>query len=119
MGSNQSSLGLFRTEDTYIGGQGYSLRLEGLEPGVNDRAMERRVVVHGADYADPSVVGELGRLGRSHGCLALPRHGAPEQRIEHADSFDRDLGSYAFMRVSTPKIPPGRIMSTSIIRKKA
>jgi len=73
MGSNQSSLGLFRTQNTYYGGQGYSLRLEGLEPGVNDHAMERRVVVHGADYADASVVAAFGRLGRSHGCLALPR----------------------------------------------
>ncbi len=76
MGSHQSSLGLFRTEDTYVGGQGYSLRLEGLEPGVNDRAMERRIVMHGADYADPAVIPELGRLGRSHGCPALPRRAA-------------------------------------------
>ena len=76
VGSNQSSLGLFRTEDTYQGGSGYSLRLTGLEPGVNDRAMERKIVVHGADYVDPAVIPELGRLGRSHGCPALPRAAA-------------------------------------------
>ncbi len=72
-GSLQSSLGLFRTEDTYVGGEGYSLRLRGLEPGVNDRAMERRIVVHGADYVGPTVIAEHGRLGRSWGCLALSR----------------------------------------------
>jgi L,D-transpeptidase-like protein len=76
VGSNQSSLGLFRTEDTYQGGSGYSLRLTGLEPGVNDRAMERKIVVHGADYVDAAVIPELGRLGRSHGCPALPRSAA-------------------------------------------
>ncbi len=71
VGSHQSSLGLFRTGGTYFGGQGYSLRLNGLEPGINDRALERRIVVHGADYADASAIQELGRLGRSHGCPAL------------------------------------------------
>lgn len=73
VGSRQSSLGLFRTEDTYVGGHGVALRLEGLEPGINDRAMERRIVMHGADYVDPDVANELGRLGRSWGCPALPR----------------------------------------------
>ncbi len=70
-GSHQSSLGLFLTADTYVGGNGYSLNLDGLEPGINDRARERRIVMHGAAYVDP--VGSLrqGRLGRSHGCPAL------------------------------------------------
>jgi len=77
-GSWQSSLGLFRTENTYVGGQGYSLRLAGLEPGINDHALERRIVVHGADYADPAVIPLLGRLGRSHGCLALRPAVSPE-----------------------------------------
>jgi hypothetical protein len=72
-GSRQSSLGLFRTEDTYVGGHGVSLRLEGLEPGVNDRAMQRKIVMHGADYVDKDVVQSLGRLGRSWGCPALPQ----------------------------------------------
>jgi hypothetical protein len=72
-GSRQSSLGLFRTEDTYIGGSGYSLRLNGLEPGVNDLAMERNIVVHGADYVEPETIAQFGRLGRSWGCPALGR----------------------------------------------
>jgi hypothetical protein len=71
-GSRQSSLGVFRTGDVYRGEHGYSLRLDGLEPGVNDLAMERRIVLHGATYVSPRVVGMLGRLGRSWGCPAVP-----------------------------------------------
>jgi hypothetical protein len=70
-GSHQSSLGLFRTDDTYYGGNGYSLRMDGLEPGINDRARERLIVMHGADYVDPVQALRQGRLGRSHGCPAL------------------------------------------------
>jgi hypothetical protein len=71
-GSHQSSLGLYLTGSTYNGGNGYSLLLEGLEPGVNDHARRRSIVVHGAPYADPSVIASAGRLGRSWGCPALP-----------------------------------------------
>jgi hypothetical protein len=70
-GSHQTSLGLFRTADTYVGTNGYSLRLDGLEPGVNDRARERAIVVHGAPYVSDANIRALGRLGRSHGCPAL------------------------------------------------
>jgi L,D-transpeptidase catalytic domain len=73
-GSLQSSLGLYLTGSTYTGRNGYSLRLLGLEPGVNDRALERAIVVHGADYVEPTVAQRLGRLGRSWGCPAVPRH---------------------------------------------
>jgi hypothetical protein len=71
IGSNKSSLGLFRTSDTYQGRHGYSLNLDGLEPGVNDRAYDRRIVVHGANYVAPEFVSKHGRLGRSLGCPAL------------------------------------------------
>jgi hypothetical protein len=70
-GSHQTSLGLFRTADTYVGTNGYSLRLDGLEPGVNDRARERAIVMHGAPYVSTASLKALGRLGRSHGCPAL------------------------------------------------
>jgi hypothetical protein len=69
--SHQSSLGLFVTEETYTGKHGYSLRLQGLENGVNSRARERAIVVHAADYVSKASVGTLGRLGRSWGCPAL------------------------------------------------
>lgn len=70
--SHQSSLGFFRTENTYFGGNGYSLVLEGLEQGINDRAKERAVVIHGAPYCSTRVIASTGRLGRSYGCPALP-----------------------------------------------
>lgn len=70
-GSYQSSLGLFRTAETYVGGNGYSLRMDGLEPGVNDRARDRAIVMHGAWYVDPLAAKRQGRLGRSLGCPAL------------------------------------------------
>ena len=71
-GSYQSSLGFYLTENTYIGRNGYSLVLDGLEPGINDNAKARAVVMHGAAYADPSFAVAQGRLGRSLGCPALP-----------------------------------------------
>ncbi len=70
-GSHQSSLGLFETAETYVGGNGYSLRMDGLEPGVNDRARERAIVMHGARYVDPVLGRQQGRLGRSFGCPAV------------------------------------------------
>lgn len=70
--SFKSSLGFFRTGDTYYGKNGYSLILEGLEKGKNDKAKERAIVMHGAKYADPAVIRKQGRLGRSLGCPALP-----------------------------------------------
>ena len=69
--SNQSSLGLFRTAEAYIGKHGYSLRLDGLERGVNDRARERAIVIHGADYVNAATAKAQGRLGRSLGCPAV------------------------------------------------
>ena len=72
-GSYKSSLGFFLTENTYYGKHGYSLILHGLEKGINDQAKDRAIVIHGAAYANPSVIEENGRLGRSLGCPALPQ----------------------------------------------
>ncbi|MBB3102638.1 murein L,D-transpeptidase catalytic domain family protein [Azomonas macrocytogenes] len=70
-GSYQSSIGLFRTEETYEGQHGYSLRMDGLEPGVNDRARDRAIVIHAADYVNPLWITRQGRIGRSQGCPAV------------------------------------------------
>lgn len=70
-GSHESSLGLFRTADTYIGHNGYSLRMQGLEPGTNDAALARAIVMHGAPYVNEQMAQKQGRLGRSWGCPAL------------------------------------------------
>ena len=70
-GSHATSLGLFRTAETYQGGNGYSLRMDGLDPGFNDQARSRAIVMHGAWYANPDLIRTQGRLGRSQGCPAL------------------------------------------------
>ena len=69
--SLQSSLGLFRTLGTYAGHNGYSLRMQGLEPGINDHALERALVIHGAAYVNPAIARLQGRIGRSYGCPAV------------------------------------------------
>jgi hypothetical protein len=69
--SHRTSLGVFRTAETYQGAHGYSLRLDGLEKGVNDRMREREIVFHAASYATESFAQKNGRLGRSFGCPAL------------------------------------------------
>jgi len=74
VGSRQTSLGLFRTDEPYYGRHGLSLRLSGLETGVNDKARERAIVMHGAPYVSDATVSTYGRLGRSWGCPALPEH---------------------------------------------
>jgi hypothetical protein len=70
-GSLATSLGLFATAGTYVGSNGYSLRLKGLEPGVNDNAWERAIVMHGAPYVNTGIIRSIGRLGRSWGCPAV------------------------------------------------
>ena len=70
-GSHQSSLGTFVVGDAYRGAHGRSLRLHGLDRGLNDNALARAVVIHAADYAADAVVKAQGRLGRSWGCPAL------------------------------------------------
>src|SRR5262245_47994743 len=69
--SHQTSLGLFVTGDTYSGKNGYSLRLDGLDDGVNDRARDRAIVMHSAPYVSEAFVKANGRLGRSWGCPAI------------------------------------------------
>lgn len=113
-GSHQSSLGLFLTGEAYSGSNGYSLRLDGLEPDVNDRARERAIVMHGAPYVSTAVARAMGRLGRSWGCPALrtgvARHvidaikgGSlvfvyyPDDRWEHSSRF---LGSCGAVRTA-------------------
>ena len=76
--SRQTSLGLFRTAGTYEGGNGYSLVLQGMDPGVNDRAEQRHIVMHGAWYVSPEHARQQGRLGRSWGCPALSLADAPK-----------------------------------------
>lgn len=69
--THRTSIGLFVTADTYVGKNGYSLRLDGLDRGFNDQARDRAIVMHGAPYVSDAFVKANGRLGRSWGCPAV------------------------------------------------
>lgn len=78
MGSHQSSLGLFRTDEAYTGQFGYSLRLSGLEPGINDKARERAIVVHGFPDISRTFAAQRGTIARTWGCPAVAEELAPQ-----------------------------------------
>lgn len=70
--SLQSSLGFYKTDNSYYGDFGYSLRLDGMEVDFNDKARSRAIVLHGANFVGQSFVNRYGRCGRSYGCPAIP-----------------------------------------------
>ena len=72
LSSLKSSLGFFETTQTYFGKHGYSLKLAGLEKGINDEVSKRAIVVHGADYVSDWFIRMKGMIGRSWGCPAIP-----------------------------------------------
>ena len=71
--SYKSSLGFYVTDHTYYGSKGYSLRLTGLEKSINNNALARAIVLHGAPYVSQSFINARGYIGRSHGCPAVPQ----------------------------------------------
>ena len=73
IGSHKSSLGFFRTGNSYFGLRGYSLQLEGLEKGINDNARLRGIIIHGANYVDERLANGNGVIGRSWGCPAVSK----------------------------------------------
>lgn len=70
--SYKSSPGFYITGQTYYGSNGYSLKLTGIEDGINNNALRRAIVMHGADYVSESFIDAKGYIGRSHGCPAVP-----------------------------------------------
>jgi len=70
--SLKSSPGFYITHETYTGHNGYSLKLEGVEKGINDNAAERAIVMHGSNYVNQSFANAKGYIGRSWGCPAVP-----------------------------------------------
>jgi hypothetical protein len=83
-GSEATSEGAYLTGNAYTGKYGWSMRLSGLDH-TNYNAEARAIVVHSARYAEPSMIAQFGKLGRSEGCFALPG-------ISHAEAMTR-LGS--------------------------
>ncbi|MBB5395314.1 murein L,D-transpeptidase catalytic domain family protein [Mucilaginibacter sp. AK015] len=69
--SHQSSLGFYLASEVYFGKHGRSLKLDGLDAGINSAARTRGIVVHAADYVSQGTINQLGRLGRSFGCPAV------------------------------------------------
>jgi hypothetical protein len=72
--SLQSSLGFYITQQTYTGEHGLSLRINGVDPGYNDKALERSIVIHGAAYVDAARAKAGVFMGRSYGCPAVPQN---------------------------------------------
>ena len=72
LNSFQSSLGFYITGKSYKGEHGFSLRLEGVEKGINDNAFDRGIVIHSARYVNEKMAKKLGYIGRSLGCPAIP-----------------------------------------------
>ncbi len=70
--SYKSTVGFMLTDDTYKGSCGYSLRFNGMEPGINDRIRNRDIIVHGSRYVNEYKADEDGRVGNSLGCPAVP-----------------------------------------------
>jgi hypothetical protein len=93
VGSEATSQGAYLTGDDYHGKYGYSLRLYGLDPS-NSNALTRSIVVHTAWYAEPAMVAERGKLGRSEGCFTLPG-------VSHAEAMVR-LGSGRMIYAEKP-----------------
>ena len=70
--SYKSSLGFYVTQRTYMGHNGLSLKLNGVDSGFNDMALKRQIVLHGSAYVSDRYMQDFGTLGTSLGCPALP-----------------------------------------------
>ena len=71
-GSNATSRGAYCMANPYYGKYGRSQRLLGLDPE-NDAALDRAIVLHGANYVDESLIDAQGRIGRSFGCFSVKK----------------------------------------------
>lgn len=96
VGSNQSSLGLYRIAEPYVGKHGPSLRLDGLDPGYNINARKRAIVIHAADYVSKDAMrenrNEGWRLGRSAGCLSL----SDKDMVKFSKKIERPAYVFAY-----------------------
>lgn len=108
-GSLKSSVGVFKTCSTYQGGHGLSLKIDGLEKGVNDKALSRAIVIHAASYMTQDFVNSHGYCGRSWGCPAVePNKIKPLINLIKGGSvmftYGRQGRSYASSNTSRPQL---------------
>ena len=121
-GTLKSSLGLFVTAETYYGRHGYSLKLDGLEEGVNDNARERLIVLHGAEYVSRDRA-EDRLVGRSWGCPAV-RAGDLQRAHRLPSRTGRSCGSTTPTKSGWPSpsfsttIPPTWSRADSLTRDR-
>lgn len=101
-GSHESSPGLYTTQSVYDGKHGESLRINGLENGINSNALNRAVVIHPAAYVTPSFIKENGYAGRSWGCFAV--NPAKAERFIHLIKGGSVLFAYASPEVHDPLV---------------
>lgn len=109
--SRATSLGLFLTAGTYEGGNGYSLTLKGLDPGINDQAETRHIVMHGAWYVSEDHARQFGMIGRSWGCPALSQTVAPA--VIDAIKGGSFLYAYAGSAPSAPTVMQASLSSSA------
>jgi L,D-transpeptidase-like protein len=114
--SRATSLGLFLTAGTYEGGNGYSLTLKGLDPGINDQAEMRHIVMHGAWYVSEDHARQFGMLGRSWGCPALSPTVAPA--VIDAIKNGSFVYAYAGSAPSTPTVMQASFSSSHPVAKR-
>jgi hypothetical protein len=98
--SFKSSLGFYATGEVYNGKHGLSLKLDGLDKGLNDSARKRAVVVHGADYVSESFIKNHNRLGRSQGCPAVP--------VELASEIISTIKGQSCLFIYHPSVNPSK-----------
>jgi hypothetical protein len=117
--SNKSSLGFYETLNTYNGGNGYSLKLQGIERGINDNANRRAIVMHGAGYVDERLIRCQGYIGRSWGCPAVPEslHRSIIDKIKNGTClfiFSPNMRYLSHSKVLNGKLSPALAMNRKV-----
>jgi len=123
--SYKSTLGFMLTADTYIGGSGYSLRFNGVEPGINDRVRFRDIIVHGSKYVNAEKAEEDGKVGNSLGCPAVPLSlsrkiidyikGGSVYFIYHPDEYYNASSPI----LNAVIVTPAQLINTSVVSQNA
>jgi hypothetical protein len=113
-GSLATSRGAYRTSDYYWGQHGSSMRLRGLEPD-NSNAEDRAIVIHGAWYAEPTLIAQQGKLGRSEGCFVFGGDLLPEILYKLGPGRLIVADRYSALPILPPKLPDALLDGTKVV----